>query len=581
MVNGLLVIGVSYVGFILAYHTYGRWLGQRIFRLGQKKTPAVQMADGHDFVPSKKWMVFGHHFTSIAGTGPIVGPAIGVIWGWLPALIWVVFGSIFMGAVHDFGALVLSLRNNGRSIGDIAGGLISRRVGMMIFFIVCLALWIVIAIFGLIIAIIFDLFPESVGPVWAEIPIAIAFGFFASRYPNRFLPLSIMAIFSMCVVVVLGHVFPLQLPSIMGLPPTGGWTILCLIYACIAAALPVHVLLQPRDYLNAWQLLVALGLLVLGALATGFTGQLPMVAPAIVGTPSGAPPMMPFLWITIACGAISGFHSLVASGTTSKQLGNESDAQMVGYGSMLLEGALAVMIIVACCAGIGMGYPLENGQWVTGELAWQTHYASWGASAGLASKIHAVVIGCANMMTTLGIPQHVGAVIIGVFIASFAGTTLDTSTRLQRTMLLEFFAMFRWYPSVGVATLLAALSGGMLAFSTGFSGKGALQLWPVFGVLNQLLACIGLGVLTHYLYKKKSRVVGVAAAPFIAMMGVTCWASALNQYQFFLTQQWGLFGLNLLILGCFIGICYEIMVAVFELKEKKSRRLALLSNTLG
>ena len=564
--NALFIIGASYIGFILAYRWYGKRLGAAVFGLlAANKTPAHAHNDGHDFVPSKKGLVFGHHFTSIAGTGPIVGPAIGVIWGWLPALIWVVFGSIFMGAVHDLGALVLSLRHDGRSICDIANDLVGKRVQQLVFFIVCLALWIVIAIFGLVIAIIFDLFPESVGPVWAEIPIAIAFGFFVRRYPGRFKWLSAFGVLAMGVVVAIGHWFPITMPSVFGLPPTGTWTILLLGYACIASILPVQTLLQPRDYLNAWQLVIALGLLMMGAVASGIMGKLTMVAPAVVATPMGAPAMIPFLFITIACGAISGFHSLVASGTTSKQLSVESDAVAVGFGSMLIEGALAVMVIVACCAGIGMGYPTDSGQLLMGEAAWQSHYASWGASAGLASKLHAVVVGAANMMTSLGVPQSLGIVIMGVFIASFAGTTLDTSTRLQRYMMTELGASLNGRLSKLSATLMAVMTGALLAFSSGASGKGALQLWPLFGALNQLLASIGLGLVSIYIFKSRPKFIMVSVIPWLFMMLMTFWASATNQIQFFLNQQWLLLGINSLVIVVAVGIFYHMF---FRFREK-------------
>ncbi|MGC6367606.1 MAG: carbon starvation protein A [Candidatus Marinamargulisbacteria bacterium] len=554
--NGLLIIVVTYIGFLLAYRWYGKRLGSTVFGLiASNKTPAHVHQDGHDFVPSKKGLVFGHHFTSIAGTGPIVGPAIGVIWGWLPALIWVVFGSIFMGAVHDLGALVVSLRHDGRSICDIANDLVSKRVQQLVFFIVCLALWIVIAIFGLVIAIIFHLFPESVGPVWAEIPIAIAFGFFVRRHPGQFKLISALAILAMCVVVAVGHWFPITMPLVFGIPATGTWTVLLLAYACIASVLPVQTLLQPRDYLNAWQLVIALGLLMVGAVVSGVMGKLTMVAPAVVAAPVGAPAMMPFLFITIACGAISGFHSLVASGTTSKQLSSESDAVAVGFGSMLVEGALAVMVIVACCAGIGMGYPTDGGSVLMGQAAWESHYASWGASAGLASKLHAVVVGAANMMTSLGVPQSLGIVIMGVFIASFAGTTLDTSTRLQRYMITELGNSLNIRFSTISATLLAVVTGALLAFSSGASGKGALQLWPLFGALNQLLASIGLGLITLYILKTRPRFVMVSAIPFLFMLVMTLWATIHNQWQFFQQQQWLLLSINSLVLFAATGIC--------------------------
>ncbi len=565
---------LSYIGFIFAYNTYGRLLSRRVFQLNHNhQTPAVRLNDHQDFVPSPKGMVFGHHFTSIAGTGPIVGPAIGVIWGWFPALIWVLFGSIFMGAVHDFGALVISLRHQGRSIGDIARDLISPRVRFLLFFIICLALWIVIAIFGLVIALIFDLFPESVLPVWFEIPLAIGFGILVRRFPKRFKLLSLLAVFLLCMVVIFGHYFPFELDSIAGLPPTGVWTILLLTYAAIASVLPVQTLLQPRDYLNAWQLVIAMAFLIIGAIASGCFGNLTMVAPAVVSAPVGAPNMMPFLFITIACGAISGFHSLVASGTTAKQLQYETDALPVGYGSMLIEGALAVLVIIACCAGIGMGYPQDSGVLLIGVDAWQAHYSSWGASAGLASKLHAVVVGSANMMTSLGIPQQLGMVIMGVFIASFAGTTLDTSTRLQRYMIGELSACVGFSMNRYIATSLAVLTGALLAFSSGLSGKGALQLWPLFGALNQLLAAIGLGLICMYVLKKRPRAIVVSGLPFLFMLVMTLWAAFENQWQFFQNAQWLLLLANSLVIIAALIIFWEIFAIFLKARRVKLRSI--------
>jgi carbon starvation protein len=549
MINGLTIIVASYIGFIIAYKTYGQWLGKRVFRfIGSKKTPAHRLSDSNDFVPSHRWMVFGHHFTSIAGTGPIVGPAIGVIWGWVPAVIWVVLGSIFMGAVHDLGALAISLKRNGKSICEVTHQIISKRAQRVLFFVVSLALWIVIAIFGLIIAIIFNLFPQSVGPVWAEIPIAVAFGVLSRKFPHRFISISIIGIFVMCSVIVLGYLYPIQMPDLFGIPATGLWTMVLLTAACIASALPIQTLLQPRDYLNAWQLWIILGTLTLGAIISGINGKLTMVAPAVVSSPTGAPPMLPFICITIACGAISGFHSLVASGTSSKQLTSELDAIPIGYGSMIIEGALAVMIIVACCAGIGLGYPHPDRGLITGVEAWNTHYLSWGASAGLASKLSAVVVGCANIMTSLGIPQSMGMVIMGVFIASFAGTTLDTSTRLQRYLLQELFSKINRKPSAMSLSILATVSGAGLAFSTGVSGKGALELWPLFGVLNQLLACLGLGIITLTLWKRPPIIRAIPGIPFMIMLLATLAASIQNQWNFLSAKQWLLFGINGLVL---------------------------------
>lgn len=429
----ILLMTITFIGYIVAYHTYGKYISSKIFSLNPRaKTPAHTMNDGTDYVPTDKGIVFGHHFTSIAGTGPIVGPAIGVIWGWLPAVIWVFFGSIFMGAVHDVAALVISMRNEGKSIADITGLVINNRARTLFFIIVLLALWIVIAIFGLVIAIIFAKFPSAVFPVWMEIPIAIVMGIFILKKPNKRNWITLIAKIVMIGTFALGILLPLELPGIFGIPSTGGWTILLLIYAFTASILPVTTLLQPRDYLNAWQLLAVMATLTISIIASSLNTPLLITAPAINLNPAGAPAIWPFLFITIACGAVSGFHCLVSSGTTSKQIKNEKDAGLIGYGSMILEGALAIVIIITVTAGLSLNYTTTAGDTLSGISAWEAHYYSWSASAGLGSKLEAVVIGSSNLMESIGLPVALGIVIMGVFIASFAGTTLDSATRIQR-----------------------------------------------------------------------------------------------------------------------------------------------------
>ncbi len=217
---------------------------RKIFTLDpERETPSTTYEDGVDYVPTKKQVIFGHHFTSIAGTGPIVGPAIGIIWGWLPALLWVFFGAIFMGAVHDFGALVVSLRHKGHSLADITGMVMNRHLRIIFFIIVFLALLIVIAIFGLVIALLFSMYPQSVFPVWMEIPIAVGLGWIIYRRDANLTKATAVAVAAMYVTVALGHYFPLDMPEVAGLPATGVWTIVLLIYAFIASTLPVTTLL--------------------------------------------------------------------------------------------------------------------------------------------------------------------------------------------------------------------------------------------------------------------------------------------------------------------------------------------------
>ncbi|MHC4600745.1 MAG: carbon starvation CstA family protein, partial [Planctomycetota bacterium] len=420
--ESILIAVVAFAGYLIAYNTYGRYLARRIFQLDDtRETPAHEFNDGKDYVPTKLEVLFGHHYTSIAGTGPIVGPAIGIIWGWVPALVWVLLGSIFMGAVHDFGALVISARNQGKSIGDIAGRMISRRVQIMFLAIVCLALLIVIAIFCLVIASLFSMFPQSVIPIWVEVPIALVIGHLVYRRNWRALPLSIIGVILLYVFVVVGAYVPVEMPTIGPFGPLVIWTVILLIFdAFIASILPVWRLLQPRDYINGHELFVVLFILTLAV----FASRPEIVAPAIDWHPSGAPPIWPFLFITIACGAISGFHSLVGSGTTSKQLSKESHALTLGYGGMLMEGVLAVLVIIAVAGGLGLAG--EGG--LTGVEAWRGHYSSWSAAGSLGKKVGAFVHGSANMLVALGLPRTIGITIMGVFVASFAATTLDTAT---------------------------------------------------------------------------------------------------------------------------------------------------------
>jgi carbon starvation protein len=543
----LVLMLVSMVGFVIAYNTYGRFLARKIFNLNpDAKVPSHELNDGIDYVPARRGIIFGHHFTSIAGTGPIVGPAIGIIWGWVPALLWVLLGSIFMGAVHDFGALIISMRNDGKSISEIASRYINVRVRFIFFIIVFLTLLIVIAIFGVVIAIVFKNFPESILPVWLEIPIALSLGYFVYKKNGNVLLSTIIAVVVM-YLTVLGSAYVEYLrPGMFSLswitimPATGIWTILLLIYAWIASTLPVNILLQPRDYINAWQLFVAMTLLILGVLVTSLTDGLPMAAPAFNPSPEGAPSIWPFLFVTIACGAISGFHSLVASGTSTKQVSNERDSLFVGYGSMLTEGALAVLVIICTGAGIAMAYKLADGTVLTGPAAWQQHYSSWSGAGGLEAKLGAFVIGAANIFTSLKLPPMIGTAIMGVFVASFAGTTLDTSVRIQRYVIGEIASdlKIKAFANKWVATTLAVLTGAALAFATGANGKGALKLWPLFGAVNQMLAALSLLVITMYLKKKGGWKFLVAAIPCILMLTITCWAMVLNEIKFYKDENW-------------------------------------------
>lgn len=569
----ILLMVLSFAGFIVAYHTYGRFLAKKIFRLDKNAlVPSNEFNDGTDFVPSKKGIIFGHHFTSIAGTGPIVGPAIGIIWGWVPALLWVIFGSIFIGAVHDFGSLVVSLRNEGKSISEIAAKYINGRVRFIFFVIVFFALLIIIAIFGVVIAVVFKEFPSSVIPVWAQIPIAMALGWAIYKKKANLTLATAAAVFLMYVFVIAGAVVhrywpgACVMPMIGTLEPSGSWTIILLIYAFIASALPVTTLLQPRDYTNAWQLFIMMGLLVAGIFGAGFGGSLEIVAPAFNKATTGAPSIWPFMFVTIACGAVSGFHSLVASGTSPKQLSNETDSQFVGYGSMLLEGALAVLILICVGTGIGMAYKTATGENLVGFSAWSHHYSSWAGAKGLGAKLVAVVVGAANMMASVGVPNAIGRVVMGVFIASFAGTTLDTAVRLQRYITSELAGDLKIKPLTNkwTATAFAVLTAALLAFSAGANGKGAMTLWPLFGTVNQMLAALALLVVTMYLHKKGGMKFILSGLPCLFMLAVTVCAIVLKLGECIKAKDVLLVTIGVIIFGLAVWMVIETVILFFK-----------------
>lgn len=565
------------VAYLIAYHTYGRWLARSVFRLDpHAAVPSAQLRDGTDYVPTPKSVVFGHHFTSIAGTGPIVGPALAVMWGWLPALLWVLFGSIFMGAVHDLGTLVVSLRSRGMTVGEIAGRVINPRVRLLFLTILLFALWIVLAIFGLVIAGTFKAFPESILPVFLQIPIAIWIGVLVHRRGKNLLVPSIAALALMYLTVWLGAAAPgvewtggaageaiRHLNATLASWPIWVWTAILLAYCYAASVMPVWLLLQPRDYINSLQLISSLGLILLGLVAAamfGFGGrELTLVAPAINQNPVGAPAFVPFLFVTIACGAISGFHCLVSSGTSSKQLKNETDAHFVGYGSMLTEGFLAVLVILAVSAGLGFGWDKFGGLY--GRELWSAVYSDWGSVTKLTTA--PFVVGAANIVSALHIDPVMSKALIAVLVASFAGTTLDTATRLQRYVVQELAATFSpqmsptalpaeaydtefdrgpvakgfslnplvWLTNahgatlfaVGTAFLLALFPGPGQEWTAETIGRGGLILWPLFGATNQLLGGLAFLVVCFWLWRR-GKPIWFAAIPAAFMLVMPGWA---------------------------------------------------------
>ncbi len=581
----LIAIG-TLILYLIAYNTYGKWLARKIFKLDPEAiVPSIALNDDKDYVPTKKSIIFGHHFTSIAGTGPIVGPAVAVIWGWVPALLWVLFGSILIGAVHDFGSLVVSMRNRGQTVGDIAGRVLTKRTRLLFLFILFMALTIVLAIFGLVIAAVFKQYPASIFPCLVQIPLAVFIGVYMHRRGMNILIPSLLSLAIMYVTVYFGNSgFLGGFNTMLASWSVMTWVIVLLLYSYVASVLPVWALLQPRDYINSLQLLSALALVVIGLVVAGFIGGAPVspgaerpaleiAAPAFRLAPEGAPAIFPFLFITIACGAISGFHCLVSSGTSSKQIKCETDAQFVGYGSMLTEGFLAVLVILACVAGLGLGISGgADGAILMGADAYADRYSTWGGANSLAAKVGAFVEGSANFLKALGVPPGFAIALMGVFVASFAATTLDTACRLQRYVIQELASTFApkvsrsalaaeaydlddniagadrktgeavdqkshalnpctWLTNKHGATIFAVIVATLIASMPGGPGKpagtGGLILWPLFGATNQLLAGLAFLVITFWMWRRKIPVWFVAI-PMVFMLILPGIAMTLN-----------------------------------------------------
>ncbi len=501
--------------FVVAYRFYARYLAEKIYKLDPGfVTPAHEFEDGIDYVPTNKHVLWGHHFTSVAGAAPIVGPAIAVYWGWLPALLWVVFGTIFFAGAHDFGTLWISARHKARSMGSLTEQVVSKRSRTLFMIVIFLLLLMVNAVFAIVIARLFTKFPGAVVPIWFEVPVAILVGWIIYRRGGKLLWPSIGALVALYVMVWFGNKMPVVIPEhFLGLGPAGFWVIVLFVYAWAASRLPVWLLLQPRDYINSHQLIVGLTVLYLGLAV----GNPTVAAPAYNAAPAGAPPIIPILFITIACGAISGFHGLVSSGTSSKQLDKETDARFVGYMGAVGEGALALGSILVVTAGIAA----TRADWFANA------YSSWSAASGGAAGFF--VNGVAQMASNLGIPVAVGQIFAAVVVVSFAATTMDTGVRLQRYIVAELGEQYdiKVLRQPTVSTTLAVAACLLLAFGAhapgGGVGSGGLVIWPLFGTTNQLLAALSLIVIAVYL-KRLDRKIAPVVIPMVFLLVMTIWA---------------------------------------------------------
>ncbi len=536
----LLLLGLG--GMAAGYFVYSRFIASRIYKLDPNfRTPAHAFEDGIDFVPTNRYVLWGHHFTSVAGAAPIVGPAIAVIWGWLPAFLWVVLGTIFFAGVHDSGALWASVRNRAKSVGALTGEVVGRRARTVFMIVIFLVLLMVNAVFGVVIAKLLINNPGAVVPVWGAIAVALVIGQLIYRRVIGLGLVSVLGVAALYSLIYVGPSVPIALPDqVMGLSANASWILLLFAYAAVASLLPVWMLLQPRDYINGLQLFVGL-ILLYGAV---LLGNPHVVAPMINSDiPAGTPSLIPLLFVTIACGAISGFHGLVASGTSSKQLDKETDARFVGYFGAVGEGALALAAIIAATAGFA-------------SLAdWQAVYTAFGQGS-----LTAFVDGGANILANgMGMDGGVAATLLTVMAALFAGTTMDTGLRLQRYIFQEWGEIYqqKWMTRPLPATLLAVASCLLLAFGAGGAdGSGGLLIWPLFGTTNQLLAGLTLLVITIMLVKR-GRPAIYTLAPLVFLLVMTLFALLMQLKSFYEKQDWFLLGLDLVVLVAALLVTLE------------------------
>ena len=545
-----LVLALIVVAMILAgYFLYSKFLATKIYALDDSRpTPAHELEDGVDYVPTNKYVLWGHHFTSVAGAAPIVGPAVAVIWGWLPAFLWVTIGTIFFAGMHDLGALWASIRNKGQSIGALSGRYIGARGRNLFLVVIFLLLLMVNAAFSVVIANLLVSTPTAVIPTWGALLVALLVGQAIYRWKMSLPLVSVVGVVALYALIWIGDNNPLALPeTVMGLPDRSVWIILLFIYAAIASMLPVWMLLQPRDYINGLQLFIALGILY---------GSVLIARPEIVAPmynqnlPEGTPNLVPLLFVTIACGAISGFHGMVSSGTSSKQLDKETDARFVGYFGAVGEGLLALGSIIATTAGFA-------------TLAdWEGVYQKFN-DGGVVAFVQG---GGTIIENGIGLPQSLSATIMATTAILFAATTMDTGVRLQRFVVQEIGDLAGVRLGKAVATVIAVGIALALTFGAGADGSGGMLIWPLFGTTNQLMAALTLSILAIMLMRRgRTPLPALIPLAFVAVM--TIYALFIQLGTFYDAQNWLLLVLDVVILVAAVWVIVEAFIAMKDARS--------------
>jgi carbon starvation protein len=526
--NPLIIAGIAVVLFGLGYKFYARRLEQ-LFNIDTRRaTPAVAKFDGVDYVPAKHWLVlFGHHFASIAGAGPIIGPVIAVmLWGWLPALIWVVLGTIFIGGVHDFSSLIISVREGGSSIADIAGHVISKRTKIIFSLFVWLALILVIAVFAYLCADTFVKEPKIVLPSLGLIPVAMVVGYLLYYLRANTSLSTILGLICLTSLIFLGNFLAIK-------GNINIWLLVLFIYCYFASILPVNILLQPRDYLSSFLLFFGVGAGYLGLVFYHPKISMPYFNKWTVTEGS----LWPMLFVTVACGAVSGFHALIASGTSSKQIANERHAKRIGYGGMVTEGLVAVLAIIAVAI-------LFNRQEDFGQI--------------LKNMTPIGIFGKGYGAITHGILRGKGQFIAITILNAFILTTLDTATRISRYLTEELFKIKNRY----LSTLFIVIVSAALAFS----GKWN-KIWPAFGASNQLVAGLALLVATSWLISHK-KVFIYTLVPAIFMLVTAIVALVWQIMSYIKNSDYILLCVSVVLVGLAIYMLFETITAL-----KRRRRV--------
>ena len=501
--NAFILLLIGIVAFFIAYIGYGSFLAKKWGIDPGKKTPAHTLTDGKDYVPTDAKVLLGHHFSSIAGAGPITGPIIATMFGWLPVYLWIVFGCIFFGGVHDYGSLLASLRHEGKSIGEVIRANVGQKGKIMFTLYAFVTICLVVAAFLDITAGTFginDGDPQISAAAGTAsmlfIILALLFGFMVYRKGAGVLVSTIAGVVLLALVIWVSDKYPfLQLNKFP-------WQVILTIYIIAASLMPVWILLQPRDYLSSFLLYA----MVIGGLVGLVVGRPAMVAPKFTSiNPSAGNYLFPILFITVACGAISGFHALVSSGTSAKQLNSEKDAKLVGYGAMLIEGIVAIIALmsVAAVADNATGSPAQR-----------------------------FAIGVATFMNKFGIPMGIGQTFVTLAYASFALTSLDSATRIGRYLLQELgefttsdgrvHKTFLTNPYIATAITVGV--------SLLFTFYGYARIWPIFGSANQLLAGLSLLAIAAWIKNRQKRNSWETIIPLVFMFAVTLSALGLVVY---------------------------------------------------